>query len=524
MSSDKITQNHLLTTILGPLSADDAARHFSRRSDLTYRRIEHVTVSDVDMYMSLLTGSLLRDCTFSRISFARSDLDGVRAEKSTFVECDFTNCDIRSSVFADCKFEACTFTGAFIDDCQFQGSDLADCNLERATLTNCNFFKSTLRGCQIPQASFLHSKLYDCTVTDVNLGDCTILYVILRDSRLTGISISAECIGGIFGITREQLHQARIYYLGEHESVPPDADLPEAIHEQYLQRKWYIGQLVFNLNFNLASTLEAFNTYLSLSHERFSEFGFVKGDELEFLGDLLEELAFLERLPLFTALNVLEWCTALEATIKEVNKDLPESSSDPFRVFISRVVLLTNSLLDRLDQELPQIPISESDKRMCVKAIFDQKPMLSLAELLNSIPIPPTLGGNIRARLIRTEQGSYVEVVLTTLFSMVCLQVFLFLINGCVIQLTELKERVKLLARKKAPKTYVELALSTTQHGSPLILAALPRLIAHVKGLPWLKGASLGGFLPSNFLSVQEVACDDEASSSAEGVPPAQEN
>jgi uncharacterized protein YjbI with pentapeptide repeats len=316
MSSNEITPNNLFTTIVGPLGADELARHFSRRSDLTYRRIESVTVSGADMYMSLLTGSLIRGCEFNKVLFNRSDLDGVRVERTTFIECDFTNCDIRSSLFVGCKFESCTFTGAFIDDCQLQGCELVGCNFERATLTNCDLLKSTLNACEVPQTSILHNKLYSCTVADMNFGDCTILYVILRDCQLTGISISAECVGGIFGVTREQLDQANIFYLGEHEQVPPDADLLALIYEQYWQRKWHIGQLVFNLNFGLVSTIEAFNAYLSLSYKRFAEFGFVKGDELEFVGDLLEELAYLERLPLLSALKVLEWCTALEGKLQ----------------------------------------------------------------------------------------------------------------------------------------------------------------------------------------------------------------
>lgn len=515
MSSEELTQDGLFATISGPLDADALARHFSRRSDLTYRRIEDVTVSAADMYMSLLTGSLIRNCVFNKVVFNRSDLDGVRAEKSSFVECDFTNCDIRSSVFANCIFEACTFNGAFIDDCQLQGCDLVSCTLESATLTHCNFRKSSLRACKITRASFLHSKLYDCKVSDINVGDCTILFVILRDCQLINISLSAECVGGIFGITREQLDQAKIFYLGEQEPVPPDSDLLKLIYEQYLQRKWYIGQLVLNLNFDLVSTLAAFDAYLSLSYKRFAEFEFAKGDELEFIGDLLEELAFLNRLPLLTLLNTLEWCTALESKIKQGNRDSHESLGDPFRAFVSRVVLLTNSLLDKLDRAMPEIRVEESDRPICIKVTFDQKPILSLPELLNTINSSSPLGLAQRSHLIRVEQGSYVEIVLTTLFSIVALQVFLYLINGCVIQLTELKERTKTLARKRAPKSYVELALSNTQHGSPLVLSILPGLLAHAKGLPWLKGASLGGYLASNLKSLREVECGDASSASS---------
>jgi len=515
MSRDDLAKDSLFTSISGPLEPEELARHFRPRSDLTYRKIEGVRVSGADLYLSLLTGSLIRDSVFEGVKFTRSDLDGVRLEKSTFSDCDFTGCDIRSSVFIDCVFERCDLHGTYIDDCQVQGGQLIRCKLENATLTHCEFRKVSLDSSNVSEASFLHSKLYNCAISDIDVGDCTILYVILRECSLIDITISAECIGGIFGISRGQLNGLNISYLGENEPVPPDSDLLRLLYEQYVQRKWFIGQLVLNLNSELVSTIAAFDRYFSLSYERFAEFGFAKGDELEFVGDLLEELAFRERLPLLTALNVLDWCTALESVMKEGGLESAESSGDPFHTFVSRVVLLTNKLLDKLDRAMPQIHVGEGDRTVCIAATFEQKPERPLSDILNLINSSSPLGITQETELIRAGDGSYVEVVLTTLFSVVALQIFFYLINGCVIQLTELKQRVKTLARKKAPKTYVELALSNTQPSSPLILSVLPGLLTQVKGLTWLKQASMGGYVASNFELLQEVECSNVSSQGA---------
>lgn len=513
-SREDLAQSAELTPLSGPLSVEQIASHFSRRSDLTYRRIDGVGITAVDLYMSLLTGSLIRNSVFDKVAFHRSDLDGIRAENCTFKDCDFTNCDIRSSVFAKCKFERCDFDGALIDDCQAQDCELAGCSLEGASLTRGEFRRSSFNDCKISRASLLHNKLYECSVANINVGDCTVLYAILRDCKLKDVMISAECVGGVFGISRSQLDKLKISYLGEHEAVPADSDLLKLIYEQYLQRKWSIGQLVLNLNFDLVSTVAAFEAYLSVSFRRFAEFGFVKGDELEFVGDLLEELAFRENLPLLTPINALDWCTALESAIRESNVESSERSGDPFRTFVSRVVLLTNRLMDRLDNLLLQIPVEETNRPICVEASFVEKPIITLPELLNSMKVPPMSEIQNGSELIRSRYGSYVEVVLTTLSSLVALQVFLYLINGCVIQLTELKQRVKMLTRTRAPKTYVELALSNTQHASPIVLSVLPSLLSYVKGLGWLKQASLGGFIASNVKSLREVDCDDELAAS----------
>lgn len=523
MSAEDSGGEGLPMVITGQTSAEKLMQYFSPHSDLTYRRLDGLAIADADVYQSLLTGALIRGSVFTRVKFARSDLDGLRAEGSTFIDCDFSACDIRSSVFTHCKFHSCDFSTSFIDDCEFQVCELADCSFQDSSLTGCRFQKSSLASCRLSPGTFLHNKLYGSSISDTVLGDCSLLYVILRDTTLTRVSINAESAGAIFGLTREQLSQADIIYLGNEQPIPPGSDVLHLITEEYRQRKWHMGQLVLAVNFNLEPTVTAFQRYLSLTRERFAQFGFAKGEELEFLGDLLQELAFLERLPLLTALNILDWCTDLESIIRQSNPDLPERSWDSLRTLASRVALLTNSLLDRLDQASPELQSGEGDRPLCVRATFHEEPSLPLSELLNSISAAVNLGTH-KSSLVRAEKGSYVEVVYTTLFSIFALRVFLFLVNGCIIQLTEMKHRAKVLARRHAPKSYKELALSPVQQTSPAILAILSSLTEYTKVLPLLKSPSLSGYLTSNLKSFEEVECEEptgDTDSTGNDPPPA---
>ena len=509
MSTEDSGRDGLPMVITGQTSAEKLTHYFSPHSDLTYRKLDGLTVSDADVYQSLLTGTLIRDSVFTRVKFNRSDLDGLRAERSTFIECDFSTCDIRSSVFTHCKFQSCNFNTSFIDDCEFQVCEFDDCSFQDSSLTSSRFQKSSLTSCRMSPGTFLHNKLYGSTISDTVLGDCSLLYVILRDSTLTRVSINAESVGAIFGLTREQLSQADMIYLGKEEPIPPGSDVLHLITEEYRQRKWYMGQLVLAVNFNLEPTLIAFQKYLSRTYERFAEFGFAKGEELEFLGDLLQELAFLDRLPLLTALNILEWCTDLELVIRQNNPDLPEKSWDSLRTLASRVSLLTNSLLDRMDRNLPEIESGENDRSLCVRATFFEEPSLPLTELLNTITVAANLNPAHNSSLFRVEKGSYVEIVYTTLLSIFALKIFLFLVNGCIIQLTEMKHRAKVLARESAPKSYKDLALSPVQQTSPVILSILSSLTEFAKVLPALKSPSLAGYLTSNLKSFEEVECEE---------------
>lgn len=67
--------------------------------------------------MNIITDSnyLIRDnefdsCQFEKINIANSSLMAKYFFSSTFVDCDFSNCDINGTVFRDCKFINCNLS------------------------------------------------------------------------------------------------------------------------------------------------------------------------------------------------------------------------------------------------------------------------------------------------------------------------------------------------------------------------------------------------------------------------------
>jgi uncharacterized protein YjbI with pentapeptide repeats len=328
MSNGELIRRSPPNVITGPLTPEELSAYFYRRCDLTYRKLEGLTLTNLDLYQSLITGSLIRNSAFDSVVFSRSDLNGVRIETSTFSSCDFTSCDFRSSIFANCSFEDCILSSAFIDDCEFQVCSFNNCSFSVSSLTHCRFKQSSLRSCDLTQASFLHNQLYGTTISNMVLGNCALQYVILRNCILENVTLSTESIGAMLGLTFEQLSTAKFIYLGVEEPTSYGSDLIKMLFEEYGKRRWYIGQLVLALNFQLVSPVSAFDAYLQLSKARFTEFGFASGEELEFLGDILQEFVSFERLPFLTVLTVLDWCNELDQAIRGNNEGPSESSGD----------------------------------------------------------------------------------------------------------------------------------------------------------------------------------------------------
>lgn len=499
--------------ITAELDKQQLAELLKPRSDLTYRVIQGVNIDDISIHQSLLTGAMIRDAHFRGTDFSRCDLDGVRTEKVIFEACNFANCDIRCSLFGKADFRSCSFDKAFIDDCYFGNCSLTKCSLAAASLTQTRFHGTALSGCSLEQSTLLHNRLSRCVLTNMKLGDCTILFSIFDDCSLQNVRINADAIGAIFGLTREQLLTVKLMFLGREEDSPDQSELVELLESEYRKRHWDIGLLVLILNLNLSSILAAFDTYLRRSQRRFQRMGFVKGDEIRFLGDILEQLAERHQLPLLTVLDVLRWCTTLRDAIKS-EREAGGSSLGHLSALANRANIILNSMLEHVEELGQILDLDSGDRGAHLKVVFQEKPTIQLVHLLSDINSSSSRAIAGQPALIRVESGSYVEVVSTTLFTVLGLQVFLYLINGCLIQLTELKVRAKALAQANRPKGY-QFALTPAQPTSPVVLSAVQSIANYTKGLRWLKGNWLGGFAVSNIKSLEILPPDEADQASA---------
>src|SRR5712691_2588793 len=288
----------LRPTSRSALSENDVSQWFHRRSDLTYRTIENLTIAKADAFQSLFTGSLLRNARFQEVIFSRSDLDGIRAERCEFTDCDFSVCDIRSSHFTKCAFINCKLSDCYVDACEFVDCRLVRCTFQNSSVTHSIFSDTKLDRCELGRSTHLHNRFYDCTIEQMTLGDCTFLYVIFRDCTLVNVILNAESVGAILGLSRQQVSESPSIYLGDLQSrLSPADDIAKLFMAEYQKRSWYLGELVLNLNFRSSSIVDAFRQYFTNTTKRTAEMGFVKSEELEFLAEIVEELASQGRLP-----------------------------------------------------------------------------------------------------------------------------------------------------------------------------------------------------------------------------------
>jgi uncharacterized protein YjbI with pentapeptide repeats len=472
---------------------------FRPRSDLTYRTFEGLRASSLSLEQSLLTGSLLRSCHFDHVDFRRCDLDGMRIERTAFVGCDFSNVDVRSSALIDCTFTGCSFEEALITDCTFAATLLSGASFAHAAVSDCSFSECALKACDIARSSFVQNRFVGSRVEQMALADCTFSYNVMKTCEFQDVKINAESLGLVYGLTLDNVIGMGLIHLGADENLDVTADVIPSLVDTYRLRRWHLGVAVMRLNFGLTSNVYALSEYLNTVREVGHTGGIIKRDELRFLGTILSDLEKSERLPL------MSWIAATELIAEladGIGRSSPESdhAGESLRALAGRLYSTGAEALGRFDQQRLQLASADRDETVRLVLRFEHRPEISLWEMLNMASAMSGFPVAHESELLDQRSGSYVEVVRTTLLSAAALQMFLFLLNGCVVQLTELRARTAALTRKKIPQPYALLATQQRQQLPPFLSAAIHALAGKMGLVKWLVDPKLKGYSPTNLL------------------------
>jgi len=489
-----------LTPIARPIGRTRFHGSLEPRSDLTYRLIENLIVNGANAHQSLLTGSLLRQCTFTSVDFSRCDLDGVRIEHCEFVGCNFNNVDVRSSTMSVTGFRGCNFDNSLHTDCTYNACCFEATSFKGAALSESTIRSGSWRGCDITGASFTRNEFLEVNITDVVLANCTFLYMIMKHCTLMRVTFNVESLGTIYGLTQNDIAASSLLHLGQSEPKPTVGNLVDSLIDVYEQRRWDLGAAVLKLNFRRGAPLYVISTYLRELVQWTKEQQIVKKDDVLFLGRIMEELAIENRLPIMTCLDALSAARALR---EELSADHAMTTAEStLQLFASSVSALLNRLLGQIEWDESEI-VAMSDAPMVIHLTFIEKPLIDIAALLNDLA--HSTGENVccLTETLSVRTGSYEEALQTTLLTTAALQMFLVLVNGMVAQVTELRARWQILRRKRLPQTYIDRALQPT-HLMPRRLADIAdRIARRTSEMSWVNTPNIGGLSADNIISIE---------------------
>ncbi len=103
-----------------------------------------------------LPGARYTECRFSKVDFARCEMDQALMRESEFVECDFSGASLTDAILLGSSFLRCSFADANLCGARIQDSRLEECDLSRCIMLGAELDGSSFVAVRIDSFTELH--------------------------------------------------------------------------------------------------------------------------------------------------------------------------------------------------------------------------------------------------------------------------------------------------------------------------------------------------------------------------------
>lgn len=453
------------------------AESLKPHSDLTFRNLENLTIEKTDIRQSLFNGCLVRNCRFRSVDLSRCDLEQMQILNCEFIDVDFGNVELTSTQLAQCRFEECRFGSAMISECAWRNCDMVRCSFTQAVIQQSQFEDCRLTANFLQGASIQLDTFRRCVFEDMTLGDCTFLNQLLLGCQYRQVRINAESIGATYGLSEEDLKSFELVYLGQPVvEINATTGLLDALEKDYEKRRWMFMREMLRLNFRRCSRLAALDACLEAVLWPSSFGAPLKAGDITFLEMVILELFRRKELPGAATLSLPE-------RIKTFQRG-DSSANDPLRLqqLAARLRTLLLEMLRELEPAIGAITTGGRDRSVTARLVFDRQPQSDIASFIVESGRHSGLKPSGPTVVLREERGSYILVLQTTLLTLAGFQTALWLLNGCVAQMIELKTRTQVMRQKRAPLVIRERVLLPDQHIPKWMTGTIQGLFTKLSG------------------------------------------
>nr|WP_320144515.1 pentapeptide repeat-containing protein [uncultured Cohaesibacter sp.] len=443
-----------------PISKPDAAKQvLLSRADLSYQFFDGVQIDNVVARQSLFHGALFRNCKISDADFSRSDFEGARFENCELCNVSFETADVRSTKFARTRLVSCTLRSSVCSDNVFRECVIEDCDLEEAAIQRSTFHQCDLRLLKNRKSTWLQSTFRGSRLASLSFSDCTASYTIFDECSFRDVTINADALGISFGLTETNLNELQFGFLGQSYGAGVTPGLDQFL-KQYRDRNWLFHANMLALNFRPSIRLPAFIALVDELSSQARRSAGLKRDDVEFYFRVMGHLQTRQELPFAAAIYAHDEFSKLREDIEESADELPT-----IEYGLQQALYLASKMHDRLLEAT--LPIVRSNPSHLIEATltYRERPQISTLGYLETVQAISSVQDN-KPRLLEARQGSWIEIIQISLSSLFALYVALYLVNGCLAQLTMVRARTKKLLAKRLPNKFLR-AASDPSHELP---------------------------------------------------------
>lgn len=440
------------------------------KSENTYKLFESISFLNHSAYQSLFNGSIIRDCYIDTMDFSRCDFEGTIIEKTEIYNTNFFHTYFQTAIISgNVIFSNCSFDTGKINNSTFTNCHFENCSFTSAVLSKCNFINCDFECCDFLGANITLCRFAHCEFTDIKLGDCSFYQQMMIKNVYNNVSINIDSLGQIWGISLEDITNFQYIFLGE-EYGYANTDLFEKIVQIYESKKWFTSKIIFEHNINKINNFDLIHELNKELIRKIESKEIIKQIELDFLINIINELYDTETLPLFSLyLSILE----LKESITKYKNVYYKEIIKMLENYITIIISLAKEMLYKIVDEASYL--TEYDENQTVQFTIHYIGEENL-EIYKIIQQASDMLIDSKVTLKEVRKGTIIEVLLTTAACIFIFQLCLYGINGCLIQITDMKSKLNVLKRKKLPQDYVKQSMLGKQQQPELLRVVLDKL------------------------------------------------
>lgn len=439
------------------------------QSENTFKLFENVAFFNHSAYQSLFNGSIIRNSHIKTMDFARCDFEGSIFEKTEIIDTNFFHTYFQTSICNIARFYKCSFDTSKINNASFKQCTFLNCSFESAVLSKCEFVDCTFKSCKFVGANITLCKFYNCVFSNIKFGNCSFYQQIMINNKYEEVSINLDSLGQVFGISMQNILEFNYIFLGEEygQALP---DILDKLPKIYNSRKWYFSKIIYEYNTN---KIDAYNLIKELNLEliRKIENGeIIKQTEIDFIINIMNELKISFKLPLFSLyLSILE----VQNAVEEYNDSYYSEILAFVKYYIAIMVNLIKEMISEFYEKNSYITYWTENQEILFTIHYLGESNIEIYKMIDQVC---NTFGDFKVKLIEQRTGSIIEILLTTAAAIFIFQLCLYGINGCLIQITDMKSKINILKRKNLPQEYVKQSILGKQKQPELLKIILDKL------------------------------------------------
>ena len=423
----------------------------SNQKEFTYKKYESKHIENQQVIQSIFNGSVFIDCEINNCDFSRCDFEGVKFSKTTICCSVFNNADIKSVYWNNCTFKQCDFSDSYIERNDFSNCTFDNCVFSKAAVLNNEFKYNDFIKSNLEKSMFTLNVFINSSFNKMNLGNCSFYKQIMYKCQYYDIVINADSLGQIYGLNQKDIESFNYIFLGKPLGYLDKNNYKQLI-KSFEDKQWNFQKLFLECNINSTNNFELIINIAKHFCNNINNRLILNSDELQFFYLLIEFLFEHQQLPLF----------ALIYAYKQLLDSLSDLNLNKIQYKCAKelIIKIQYKIHEMIEQFYSEVKYLDSNEyiEICIRYECESTYIINFAELINEFNKIIGIKNYHPAKLLKTENGSIIEIIGCTLLSVFSLQFALYGINGILIQALQLKSNIKLLKSKNSPKNILDLS------------------------------------------------------------------